>query len=388
MYLLFFLYKAKGRTTGEAPIYARISVRGKKRAQFSTEIWVKPEDWLAAGNGCVTGRSRLAKSYNERLDNIRADINSIYADLERRRQVITPQVIKAIYMGEKDYTLSLSKVMALYIESQQRDPDIKQGTMDTYFSRRGNILKYLTHIHEETIQCLEITPKFLTGMETYFKNECRHGQAHTNRLLKFVRKVMDHAVQVEACQYNPLHSYAFKKVRKKKKVYLNADELRALVHHQFASERLSKIAKLFALQCYTGFSYAELMRFQKSWISKGLGGRDWIFGDRQKEEGSQYAIPLFTSTRRILEEFDYQVPRISNEKYNVYLKEVAFIVGIEKHLTTHVGRKTFGNLLRDHGVSLGSVAGMYGHASITTTENHYVDVSYSEIARETAKIDF
>ena len=33
---------------------------------------------------------------------------------------------------------------------------------------------------------------------------------------------------------------------------------------------------------------------------------------------------------------------ISNEKYNVYLKEIAEIIGIEKNLTTHVGRKTFG----------------------------------------------
>lgn len=388
MNLLFFLYKAKARTTGEAPIYARISVRGKKRAQFSTEMWVKKESWLAKGNGCVLGKSRLAKSYNERLDNIRADINSIYADLERRKQVITPQVIKAIYMGDKDYSLSLAKVIDMYIERQQRDPDIESGTIDTYFARKNNIIKYLKHIDDENLQCIEVNPKLLAGMEDYFKKTLGHGQPHTNRLLKFVRKIMDYAVQIEACDFNSLHSYEYKKVKKKKKIFLNASELQRLVDHRFASARLERIAKLFALQCYTGFSYAELMRFDRSWISKGIDGREWIFGDRQKEESSQYAIPLFSSTKRILESFNYQVPKISNENYNAYLKEVAFIVGIEKHLTTHVGRKTFGNLLRDFNVSLESLAGMYGHASVKTTENHYVDVSYSAIARDMAGIDF
>ena len=34
-------------------------------------------------------------------------------------------------------------------------------------------------------------------------------------------------------------------------------------------------------------------------------------------------------------------PRISNQKYNSYLKEIAEVVGIEKNLTTHMARRTF-----------------------------------------------
>ena len=34
-------------------------------------------------------------------------------------------------------------------------------------------------------------------------------------------------------------------------------------------------------------------------------------------------------------------PRISNQRYNSYLKEIAVIIGVEKKLTTHIARKTF-----------------------------------------------
>lgn len=396
--LLFFLYKAKGRSTGEAPLYARISVKGKKRAQFSTGIWVRPEHWLPAGNGFVLGKSRLHRSYNERLENIRADINSIYADLERRgrhpggrhpgKQVITPQIVKAIYTGEKEFALTFLRAGELFLAAEERDPDLSPATIRNHKAKMRNLRHYLEQAKELELQCSEVGIKTLRSMEQFFRQHLKHGQAHTNRLLQFARKIMDYAVEQEACPYNPLHSYSFKKVPRKQKVYLNTAELHRLVTYQFASARLARIARLFAFQCLTGFSYAELMRFDRSWISKGIDGRDWIFGDRKKVAGSQYAIPVFSTTRRILEELNYTIPRISNGNYNAFLKEVAFILDIDKNLTTHVGRKTFGNLLHERAVSLASVSAMYGHSNTKTTQDHYVDTSFKLIAKETAGIDF
>lgn len=385
--LLFFLYKAKERSTGEAPLYARISVRGKKRAQFSTGIWIKPDAWLPAGNGFVKGKNRLHRSYNERLENIRADISSIYADLERRKAVITPQIVKAIYTGEKDFALSFLRAAELYLAAEAQDPDLTAATLANHAAKRRNLLRYLEHSKQTDLQCAEVSIKTLRGMETYFRQVIKHGQAHTNRLLQFARKIMDYAVEQEACPYNPLHSYSFRKVPRRKKVYLSSAEVYHLVNYRFASARLARIARMFALQCLTGFSYAELMRFERGWISKDVTGRDWIFGDRQKVAGSQYAIPVFSTTRRLLEELNYEIPRISNGKYNAYLKEVAFILDIDKNLTTHVGRKTFGNLLHERAVSLSSVSAMYGHSNTKTTQDHYVDTSFKLIAQETAGVD-
>ena len=386
--LLFFLFKAKARKDGSAPLYARITVTGKKRAQFTTGIFLKPEAWAAGGHGHAVGNSRLARSYNERLDNIRADINSIYADLERRRQVITPQVVKAIYLGEKEYALTLMTVADRYIERQSRDPDIRTSTVNTYFIRKKNVQQYLDFRGDPQILCPEVTVSFLSGLEDYLKRERQHSQIHTNKILRFVRTVMDYAVVLEACDYNPLHSYRFKKLGKKKKVYLSHEELQRLLTYQFASERLARIAQLFALQCLTGLAYADLMRLDRSWLVVDIDGRQWLRGERYKAEGAELAIPLFQTARTILDGFGWQLPKISNQKYNAYLKEVAFVVGIDKKLTTHVGRKTFGNVLFEQGVSLASVSAMLGHSTTKMTQDHYVDPSARRIAQETAGLDF
>lgn len=264
---------------------------------------------------------------------------------------------------------------------------ILPATLRNHAAKLRNVQAYLKHSKQQELQCAEVGIKMLRGMETYFRQVSGHGQAHTNRLLQFARKVMDFAVEQEACPYNPLHSYAFRKVPRRKKIYLTTGELHRLLSHRFASARLAKIARLFALQCLTGFAYAELMRFDRSWISRGIDGRDWIFGDRQKVAGSHYAIPVFSTTKRILEELNYEIPRISNGNYNAYLKEVAFILDIDKRLTTHVGRKTFGNLLHERAVSMASIAAMYGHSSDKVTQDCYVDTSIALIAQETAGVD-
>lgn len=55
------------------------------------------------------------------------------------------------------------------------------------------------------------------------------------------------------------------------------------------------------------------------------------------------------------------IPHISNHKINSYLKEVAEIANINKHLTHKVARKTFGSILLYYNVPMKVVSELMGH---------------------------
>jgi len=387
MNLLFWLAKKKARPTGEAPIYAKIQVKGKRPSQFATGIWVQPEQWYPKGFGFIAGDDNLTKSWNEKLLNIRADINGICNDLERRDQVITPQLIKYIYTGKVKSAETLLAVMNVFMQRKKKEK-VARNTVKNYETRMGHTVKYLDKLGDPNRLCHEVTINFLANFEDYLKYELNFHQSHTNKILRFVRQVMDLAVQMDLVDHNPLLSYRFKKLPPRIKVYLDEQELEAIANHEFANFRLAKVARLFVFQCYTGLSYAELRGFRRHWVRPGVDGKLWIYADRQKVAGAQCVIPLFQKAREILEAFNWQLPQISNGNYNAYLKEVAFITGIEKPLTTHVGRKTFGNILLNHGVSLEAISSMYGHSNTRTTQSYYVEVSEQQIARETAHLNF
>jgi len=66
---------------------------------------------------------------------------------------------------------------------------------------------------------------------------------------------------------------------------------------------------------------------------------------------------------------DYLLPVPSNAKLNAYLKEVADICGINKHLTFHIARHTFTTTVTlNNGVPIESVSKMLGHKSIKITQ--------------------
>lgn len=86
-------------------------------------------------------------------------------------------------------------------------------------------------------------------------------------------------------------------------------------------------------------------------------------------------IPMLAVPRHIAEKYatnpvviqkDVVLPVITNQKMNAYLKEIADLARIEKHLTTHLARHTFASL--SNHVPIESISKMLGHADIRTTQ--------------------
>ena len=75
------------------------------------------------------------------------------------------------------------------------------------------------------------------------------------------------------------------------------------------------------------------------------------------------------------EDDGYVLPRISNQKINSYLKEIAEIGGIHKKLTHHTARKTFAStVLLYHDVPIEVVSMLLGHSDIAVTQKSYAQV--------------
>ncbi|QRE62650.1 integrase catalytic domain-containing protein, partial [Flavobacterium psychrophilum] len=68
---------------------------------------------------------------------------------------------------------------------------------------------------------------------------------------------------------------------------------------------------------------------------------------------------------------DRLFPILTNQKMNVYLKEIAGVCEIEKDLTFHIARHTFATTVTlTNGVPIESVSKMLGHKNLRTTQ-HY-----------------
>ena len=70
---------------------------------------------------------------------------------------------------------------------------------------------------------------------------------------------------------------------------------------------------------------------------------------------------------------------------NAYLKEIADICQIRKHLTTHLARHTFATLAIEYGMPIDIIAKILGHTNTNMTRR-YAKISEANISREMRRI--
>ncbi|MEO5995665.1 MAG: site-specific integrase [Chitinophagaceae bacterium] len=99
---------------------------------------------------------------------------------------------------------------------------------------------------------------------------------------------------------------------------------------------------------------------------------------KRKKTDSSTRIPLLPTVLEIMDQYsnhekclknDCLLPVPSNAKLNAYLKEVADICNIKKHLTFHTARHTFATTVTlNNGVPVETVSKMLGHKSLKITQ--------------------
>ena len=83
----------------------------------------------------------------------------------------------------------------------------------------------------------------------------------------------------------------------------------------------------------------------------------------------------------------YVLPRLSQQKLNLYLKTIANLVGIKKQLSHHVARHTAATtIFMQNGISLESTGKMLGHRSIKSTQI-YAKVTNIMLKEAAQKLD-
>jgi integrase len=146
------------------------------------------------------------------------------------------------------------------------------------------------------------------------------------------------------------------------------DELHTLRTWTPPTPAYHKALDLFIVQCYTGLSYSDLMKtdFTKT---EEHDGTLIIPRTTRIKTGTQYYMMLLPPVIEILERNNWQLPKISLTYYGNMLASIGKYTGIDKHLTSHVGRHTFATTIAlGSGIPIEVVSKMLGHTNIQTTQ--------------------
>ncbi|MCT4586342.1 MAG: site-specific integrase [Carboxylicivirga sp.] len=391
----FIVKKSKGKDGG-APLYLRITVNGK-RTELSMKTIIDVDKW-DFGKGIYAGYSNEIKRLNTQLEQIKGHVIDCYHQLEARREVITIDAVKNLYLGVEKVEFTLMKLFDYHNEEMKET--LRWGTLKNYYTTKKYFKRYLMKkFFVRDIPLFQLKYGFITGFEKYLKESdsiipdrpCSHNtiMKHIERL----KKVIHLAVQNEWLEKDPFTQFKPSFI-KKEIAYLNELELDRVENKHFSISRLDYVRDLFVFSCYTGLSYSDVYALTKENIQLGIDGEKWIITNRIKNN-QQVRVPLLPKSESIIKKYEGNIrneitgkllPVFTNQKMNSYLKEIADLCGIEKHLTFHVARHTFATTVTlNNGVPIETVSKLLGHRSVSTTQI-YARVIDSKLSQDMRRL--
>ncbi|AZJ36871.1 site-specific integrase [Tenacibaculum singaporense] len=385
---LFFLQKNRTNQQNICPIRCRITYN-KKRKEFSTGFFINPDYW--------NSKEQLAKPpskdntfINTQLSLIKQQINQAFLFLQVNEKEFD---VEDIYLQHKGKSIKSEKTFLEvfdYHNSKVKKTigiDYVESTYKKFEECKRLMKKFIRHKYKKNDLVLQnIKFIFLEDLDYYLKTERRQSQSTINKHIQRVRKIIKLAILEGFIDKDPFVFYRPKRTTKEL-IFLTSEELKLIETHQLRQKKLVIVKDLFIFCCYTGLAYADMSELNTKNIQVGFDGNEWIEMSRKKTK-SKISIPLLPKPRDILLKYNNKLPKISNQKFNSYLKEIADIIGINKNLTHHIARKTFAStVLLYNGVPMEVVSELLGHSKITITQEHYAKVVKKKISDEVSKLN-
>jgi site-specific recombinase XerD len=353
----------------------RITLNGAM-CQLSSKLSVEQSQWDSK-TGKVRGRNAESVKLNALLDNIRCSLINHFQSIEQKDGYATPEKIRDAFLGKQ---ISQETILQVFKKYNERLNELKNAnhkspkTVEKYERSCKRIEAFLLDKrHLKDIPLREINYDFIIEFENYLLVDCKYGHNTASKYMQYFRSVFLTAKNNGLVTADPFHNHKIT-FRKVDLGYLEEEELQILMEKSFSIKRLEQVRDLFIFSCWTGLAFIDVMNLTKDNIRKSFDDNMWIITKRRKTD-VKVNVPILTIPQKILEKYEGTLPentvlpKISNQKMNAYLKEIADLCGIKKNLTTHVARHTFATTTTlTKGVPIETVSKMLGHTKLSTTQ--------------------
>ena len=361
------------------PIYLRVTINGK-RAEFTTGVFVKPCEWDVISKKIVgfgVKQFELENWLFAFMDKVRL----IKYMVKNDNSLLTIKELKIRLHQLDQLPVSVTELAVSYLTFIKDNPSkFAECTPKHYRYRIAHYVDFLRLVNLENESANTILTSHLDKFVGYLDAK-GYKKSYQNKVVGCVKGMYNWACATGILQNNPVQYFKNVRPSKPTKVYLNETQIKQVENYQFSSPHIQKAADLFILQFHTGMAYVDTQVFSLANHGYLHNGVTWAIIPRQKS-GTLTRVPLSSTVLDLVAKYGGQAPKFVMQRYNLYLKEIANIIGFDLKLTSHVGRKTALNHWLESGIKLETVSAMAGHSSTKVTQSHYTEVSISKMEND------
>lgn len=398
--VIYFIKSDKVMKNGECPIYAKIQYQ-QQTLTMSTKQSITSKRWNFTNNLRNPLKLEKEKVIKTSLESFKLAFERKINQLVRENSEVNLKKIREEIIGKpkkKKKEIGLLDIFELHNKAFEKKVDVGErssASLQKYKRSQALIEAFIKKQYgKSNIPVKHVNGAFIYNLESFLKYESVYkGKVgiKNNSVVKYFKNfktVCNYGIKLDIISKNPFSKYDGK-LKVKDAVFLTKAELLRIEEKSFDIDRLQKVRDIFLFSCYTGYAPIDAQSLTRKNLIQNNEGDYWIVTDRVKT-GIRANVPVLPTTLRIIKKYEgFQtglIPKLSNQKMNAYLKEIADMCGIEKNLTWYVARHTFATTVTlGNGIRMENVSAMMGHSNIKQTQ-HYAKVLDSNVNEDMDKL--
>jgi integrase len=304
----------------------------KTEFEVSKHYWTKQHKKKSKDIEITTQQTDTNAELNKIENHVLNAFNSVDPD-EVNKDWLQTQIDYYYNPPKKEESIQIPNNLIDYIEFyiDYRKHELKETSIRK-FRVIKNKLKRLQaeRTNKQPILINEINENFKNEFVNYLKKE-KYSQNTMQRELVFIKTFCKHAKFIGVETHPQLEKLSLKRDNKIDKIFLSFDDLEKIesIDKDQLTESLDNAKDWLIISCYTGQRVSDFMRFTPEQISVEDG--DSILDITQKKTVKETTIPLHPKVLEILEKRNGNFPyRISDQKYNDYIKDVCKLAKLNK----------------------------------------------------------
>ncbi|MUH34785.1 integrase [Zobellia amurskyensis] len=370
-----------------------------KRFIYSTGESILPSEWdfnLRQPND-VTGRSAKAQNHRsikmqlDRYSNYLLELASRYKQIGELLDIETTRSqFNTHFKRVKQQSNKFFEIYEVFLESKRNDFSgnaIAPSTIQRYKCNQKLLEEFQAH-NKKSINLSKINTEFYNDFISYCIKEKEHSANTLRRNVGLFKAFMNWALENEYTYNSEFRKFKKPSPQPTEEVALTLEEVKIIFEHDLSRKpSLERVRDLFVFGCSTGMRISNYSKVKKSDIIDGH-----IQVVDYKNKNKVLKIPLNDFSKIILERYDYNLPKISNQKFNKYIKEVFIaakfnrkvkrtirvgnvikesIVEFNQRITSHTARRSFITIMKNKKIPDKVIMEFTGHRSLEVFNKYY-----------------
>jgi site-specific recombinase XerD len=378
---------------GETPITFEVqdTIKGKRAFwRFATGYKVAPKLWNVKKEE-VSAKHPKADDINLKVQEQRYDLLKIITDTPD----LTIPELKQILHTQKDKkeNIKAAKVKDFfdyYEEYILHKEAINVKSSSHMYSLKGRVEEYLKEKKIKLFLIQHINEEFFTDFFKWLLVQ-KFSINTIRKKLEYIKIFLAYLKKKGLPVPDDFREWDLPSTKEKKIITLTKEELKTLYNFQPPTKKMEKVKDLLLFGCSTGLRYSDVIKVSPHNIVDGKV-------DFTAQKTSQLvAVPLNNISSEILRKHDNDLRKIkiSNQKYNDYMKDLCKVAEINSKVTvnkyeglkvnvmdhekwevvsSHIGRRTFITLALEADIPAEVVMKYTGHVTYKSFKK-YVDIT-------------